>query len=103
MKIWYQSSTALHSPEMSDYREHLTAHVNRIKRPDVEVVLGGVDVGSTALDYNFVEYLNSSSRNGGVMQKLIAAEQAGYDGIAIGCFLEPSFYETRELVNVPLL
>jgi allantoin racemase len=39
---------------------------------------------------------------GGVLDKLIQADREGYDGAAIGCFLDPALHEARELTDIPI-
>lgn len=102
MRIWWQSSTPLDSPKMSDYRAHLVAHVNDVKRPETEVHFSGVDSGSLALDYDAVVELNSMAP-GGVLHKAIQAEAEGYDVFAIGCMLDPGLLQARELVKIPVV
>lgn len=100
MKIWWQSSTAIH--RLDDYRNTLTKNLNDLKRPDVEVHVNGVDDGSMDLQYNSIVAMNSYGV-GGVLNKMMQADEQGYDAIAIGCFLDPAMQEARELVKIPVL
>jgi Asp/Glu/hydantoin racemase len=100
MKIWWQSSTAIH--RLHDYRNTLTKNLNDLKRPDVEVHVNGVDDGSMDLQYNSIVAMNSYGV-GGVLNKMMQADEQGYDAIAIGCFLDPAMQEARELVKIPVL
>ena len=100
MKIWWQSSTPIH--RLNDYRNTLTKNLNELKRPDVEVHVNGVDDGSMDLHYNSVVAINSYGP-GGVLNKILQAQEQGYDGVAIGCFLDPAMQEARELVQIPVL
>ena len=102
MRVWWQSSTPLHSERMTDYRTHLTAHLESVKRPDTEITYSGVEDGSLALDFDAVVSLNSMSR-GGVLHKIVQADAEGYDVVAIGCMLDPALAEARELVDVPIV
>ena len=102
MKIWWQSSTPIHTKELTDYREALTKHLNSVKRPDTAVSVNGVDRGSLDLHFNFTVALNSFAP-GGVLEKMVQAEREGYDGVAIGCFLDPALQEARELTDIPIL
>ena len=99
MKIWWQSSTPIH--RLHDYRNTLTANLNSIKRPDTDVHVNGVDEGSLDLHYNAIVAMNSFAP-GGVLNKMMQAEQQGYDAIAIGCFLDPAMQEARELLKIPV-
>ncbi len=101
IRIWWQSSTTVHEPHLSDYRKALTEHLESVKRGDVEISVNGVDRGSLALDFNATVQLNSFAP-GGVLDKVLRAEREGFDGVAIGCFLDPAMQEARELVNIPV-
>jgi Asp/Glu/hydantoin racemase len=101
MKIWWQSSTAIHEDRLTPYREALTAHLNSVKRDDTEVLVRGVEQGSLDLHFNSTVGLNSFAP-GGVLDRLIQAEEEGFDGVAIGCFLDPALQEARELTNIPI-
>jgi allantoin racemase len=102
MRVWWQSSTPLHSERMTDYRTHLTQHLESVKRQDTQITYGGVEDGSLALDFDAVVSLNSMAR-GGVLHKIIQADAEGYDVVAIGCMLDPALAEARELVDVPVV
>ena len=100
MKIWWQSSTAIH--RLDDYRNTLTKNLNDLKRPDVEVHVNGVDDGSMDLQYNSIVAMNSYGV-GGVLNKMMQADEQGYDAVAIGCFLDPAMQEAREVVSIPVI
>jgi Asp/Glu/hydantoin racemase len=87
---------------MTDYRAHLVAHLESVKRPDTEITFSGVEDGSLALDFDAVVSLNSMSR-GGVLHKIVQADAEGYDVVAIGCMLDPALAEARELVDIPIV
>jgi Asp/Glu/hydantoin racemase len=99
MKIWWQSSTPIH--RLHDYRNALTASLDSIKRPDTEIHINGVDNGSMDLHYNAIVAINSFAP-GGVLNKMMQADEQGYDAIAIGCFLDPAMQEAREVVRIPV-
>lgn len=100
MKIWWQSSSPIH--RLHDYRNALSTHLDAVKRPDTTIHIGGVDHGSMDLHYNAVVALNNFGP-GGVLNKIIQAEQLGYDAVALGCFLDPAMQEAREIVSIPVL
>ncbi len=102
MKIWWQSSTMIHTKELTGYREALTKHLNSVKRADTEISVNGVDRGSLDLHFNFTVALNSFAP-GGVLNKMVQADREGYDAAAIGCFLDPALQEARELTDIPIL
>ena len=102
MKIWWQSSTMIHTKELTGYREALTKHLNSVKRADTAIAVNGVDRGSLDLHFNFTVALNSFAP-GGVLDKMVQADRQGYDAAAIGCFLDPALQEARELTDIPIL
>ena len=79
----------------------LTTHLNAVKRPETVISVNGVDNGSMDLHYNAVVAMNSYGA-GGVLNKIIQAEDQGYDAVAIGCFLDPAMQEAREVVSIPV-
>ncbi|HET9903986.1 MAG TPA: aspartate/glutamate racemase family protein [Xanthobacteraceae bacterium] len=99
-KIWWQSSTPIH--RLHDYRNTLSGHLEALKRPETEILINGVDDGSMDLHYNAVVAVNTYGP-GGVLNKLIQAQDAGVDAIAIGCFLDPAMQEAREVLRIPVL
>ena len=101
MKIWWQSSTTIHTSELKDYREALTKHLNSVKRADTQISINGIDRGSLDLHFNSTVAMNSFAP-GGVMDKLIQANREGYDAVAIGCFLDSALEEARELTDIPI-
>ncbi|MCC6534291.1 MAG: hypothetical protein IT531_17205 [Burkholderiales bacterium] len=100
MKIWWQSSSPIH--RLHDYRNALGAQLEAVKRADTEIRISGVDNGSMDLHFNAVVALNNFGP-GGVLNKILQAADAGYDAVAIGCFLDPAMQEARELVSIPVL
>jgi len=101
MRIWWQSSTSIHTKELTDYREALIKHLHSVKREDTEISVHGVEKGSLDLHFNSTVALNSFAP-GGVLDKLVQADREGYDGAAIGCFLDPALQEARELTDIPI-
>lgn len=99
MRIWWQSSTAIH--RLHDYRNALTQQLESLKRVDTEVHVNGVDDGSMDLHYNAVVAMNSYGP-GGVLNKIMQAAEREYDAVAIGCFLDPAMQEAREVVPIPV-
>ena len=101
MRIWWQSATPIHKPDLAGYRETLTSYLRSIKREDTEITVNGVDEGSLEFHFNVTTPLNAFGP-GGVLNKFIQAEKEGYDAIALGCFLDPALQEARELTDIPI-
>ena len=75
---------------------------NRIARTDTQIDIKSVSPGlSRAFDpiYSYFALLNKAA----IIDKIIEAEQEGYDAAIVGCFLDPGVREAREIVNIPVV
>ena len=103
MRIWHQSFTDL--TRVPDYRDTLRRHAAAVLEPDVEVTVHGLRPGTYpdgvapihAIRYRWVEFLNEAQ----VCEAAMAAERAGYDAFALGCFHDPGLRQARSLVSIP--
>lgn len=104
MKIWHQSLTSIeHVPP---YRDAVSAHIQKVARPDVEVVLHGMSNETYPSDYpgHFITYayLQNLHREQFIRNALIA-EAAGYDCVFIGTIPDVGLLEARTLVDIPVI
>lgn len=105
MKIWHQSFTDL--DEFPLYRDTLKDHAKAVSGPDVSVVVHGLLPGTyppkaAPMDVNSragLRQLNAQQ----VCEAAMAAEAAGYDAFALGCFFDPALHEARSLVDIPVV
>ncbi|MFC3041812.1 aspartate/glutamate racemase family protein [Virgibacillus xinjiangensis] len=104
MKIWHQSLTTI--DRVPAYRDAILKHIDKIARPDVEVVMHGMDEETYPTHYpgHFIthSYLQNLHREQFVQAALIA-EQAGYDAMFIATIPDVGLMEARTLVDIPVI
>ena len=105
MRIWHQSFTDL--DRVPIYRATLTAHAQRVADPGVAIRVHGLKPGTygphlapiDAIRHPYVEFLGQSQ----ICEAVLAAERAGYDAFALGCFYDPAIRQARSLVDIPVV
>lgn len=105
MKIWHQSFTDL--SVFPKYQLTLEQHAQEVLSEGIKVQVHGLPpgtypVGVPPMAFNTrggLRLLNSKL----VCEAAVAAEQAGYDAFALGCFFDPGLYEARSLVDIPIV
>ncbi|MCM3388937.1 aspartate/glutamate racemase family protein [Ureibacillus chungkukjangi] len=104
MKIWHQSLTSIEN--VPAYRDAVIAHIQKVARPDVEVVLHGMSNETYPTEYpgHFItySYLQNLHREQFIKSALIA-ESAGYDCMFIGTIPDVGLLEARTLVDIPVI
>ena len=103
MRIWHQSFSDLDRAPL--YRATLGKHAAAVMPPGDIVVPHGLRPGTYgpdlapihAIRHRYLEFLNETQ----VCEAALAAERAGYDAFALGCFFDPAYrpapYESRVL------
>ncbi|MBL6082135.1 hypothetical protein JMJ56_29595 [Belnapia sp. T18] len=105
MRIWHQSFSDLDRAPV--YRATLARHAAAVLPPGDAVVLHGLRPGTYgpdvapihAIRHCYLEHLNEAQ----VIEAALAAERAGYDAFALGCFFDPALRAVRSLVDIPCL
>jgi Asp/Glu/hydantoin racemase len=105
MRIWHQSFSDLDRVPL--YRRTLQAHAAQVSDPGVEVTVHGLRPGTygahlapiDAIRYRYIEFLNEAQ----ICEAVMAAERAGYDAFALGCFFDPALRAARSLVDIPVV
>lgn len=105
MRIWHQSFTDLSA--FPQYQQTLEQHAREVMPADVTVQVHGLPPGTypagvAPMDFNTrgaLRLLNAKL----VCEAALAAERAGYDALALGCFFDPGLLEARSLVNIPVV
>ncbi|WP_149537501.1 aspartate/glutamate racemase family protein [Siccirubricoccus phaeus] len=105
MRIWHQSFSDLNIVPI--YRATLARHAEAVLPPGDSVVLHGLRPGTYghdvapihAIRHRYLEYLNEAQ----IVEAALAAERAGYDAFALGCFFDPALRTVRSLVDIPCL
>lgn len=105
MKIWHQSFTDLST--FTQYRETLRAHGRQVMGGDAEVVVHGLRPGTypqgiAPMDVNSIGGLRMVNEQQ-VLEAALAAQEGGYDALAIGCFFDPALHQARSLVDIPVV
>lgn len=104
MRIWHQSFTDLDS--FPRYRDTLASHADRVMQGRVQVRVHGLRPGSypagiAPMDVNSVAALRLLGE-AQVCDAALAAQAAGYDAFALGCFFDPALEAARSLVDIPV-
>ena len=105
MRIWHQSFSDLDIAPV--YRATLARHEAAVLPPGDTVTLHGLRPGTYgqgfapihAIRHRYLEFLNEAQ----VCEAALAAERAGYDAFALGCFYDPALRAVRSLVDIPCL
>ena len=105
MKIWHQSFSDLDRAPV--YRATLARHAAQVMPPGTTVALHGLRPGTYGPDFapihairhRYLEFLNEAQ----VCEAAMAAERAGYDAFALGCFYDPALRAARSLVDIPCI
>jgi allantoin racemase len=103
MRIWHQSFSDLDMAPL--YRATLRRHAGQVLPPGASVTLHGLRPGTYgqefapihAIRHRYLEFINEAQ----VCEAAMAAERAGYDAFALGCFYDPALREARSLVDIP--
>ena len=105
MRIWHQSFTDLEM--VPTYERSLIEHSGKVVSSDTEVTVHGLRPGTygtqfspiDAIRHRYLEFVNGAQ----ICEAALAAEAAGYDGFALGCFFDPALTEARTLVTIPVV
>jgi allantoin racemase len=105
MRIWHQSFTDLDAFPL--YRDTLAAHAASVMQQRAEVVVHGLRPGTyppgiAPMDVNSVAAMRLTGELQ-VCEAALAAQQAGYDAFALGCFFDPALHAARSLVDIPVV
>lgn len=105
MRIWHQSFTDLDS--FPSYRETLASHAQQVMGGRAEVTVHGLRPGSypagiAPMDMNSVAGLRALGEMQ-VCEAAVAAQEAGYNAFALGCFFDPALIAARSLVDIPVV
>lgn len=96
-KILWQSSTAVSG--LPAYSAAIKTHAEKILGPDVELTIRGVDAGT--MDLHFLYFQSMNDQN--VLNSILKASAEGYDGVAVGCFLDSGVQQAREITDMPVV
>lgn len=105
MRLWHQSFTDLDA--FPRYRDTLRSHANEVMKGRAEVSVHGLRPGSyppgiAPMDMNSIAGLRVFGEVQ-VCEAALAAQEAGYDAFALGCFFDPALHAARSLVDIPVV
>jgi allantoin racemase len=105
MRIWHQSFTDLE--KFPRYRHTLAEHAAQVMRGRGEVVVHGLRPGTyppglAPMDMNSIGAMRRLGEQQ-VCEAALAAQEAGYDAFALGCFFDPALHAARSLVDIPVV
>ena len=105
LRIWHQSFTDLTS--FPQYQHTLREHAALVMGDQADVTVHGLlpqtyPPGTAPMDFNSRAGLRINNARQ-VCEAALAAEAAGYDAFALGCFFDPALHETRSLVDIPVV
>jgi allantoin racemase len=84
----------------SPYYTLVEKNYGLVKRKDTEITIRDVKGFDSPewTQYTGLRLFNDAQ----ILKSLIAAEQEGFDGISIACFLDPALDEARQLLTIPV-
>jgi len=105
LRIWHQSFTDL--TKFPQYQQTLQRHASGVMGDEAAVAIHGLMPGTYPAD---TAPMDVNSRAGLrianaqlVCEAAVAAQHAGYDAFALGCFFDPALDEARSLVDIPVV
>lgn len=104
IRIWHQSFTVLQ--DLGAYDAALRAHFKRVARPDTEIVMHGMRVGTYPSNYPGTDIRHAAFQHLHSLQFMQAGWQAqkdGFDAYAISTLPDPALREIRSLLRIPVV
>ena len=102
MKIlWQNNSSEMITGEdrMETIWSSLKRFYAKIASPGTEIKLGHLDVSTNYVRSFYAEFYN----NIGIIEKVIRAEEQGFEAVILGCMSDPGIWEAREVVDIPVV
>ena len=87
-----------HYPEIGLIHEAIAAAARKVTRADTEVTLSHV-AKYCSVESPCVELINRPQ----MMERVVRAEEEGFDAAVMGCFYDPAIRETRSAVTIPVI
>jgi allantoin racemase len=73
--------------------------LNRVKRPDTTVVVEHLEKGLGFIRHWYFKAIITPH----IVERIIEAENCGYDGVFVACSFDPGVREAREVVDIPVV
>jgi len=105
MRIWHQSITDL--TQLPGYARMLAEHARAVCDSNTQVDIHGVLPGTYPAGLAPIEMgrypWSTTLRALQIAENALQAEKAGYDAVAISCFIDPALEQARALVDIPVV
>jgi allantoin racemase len=72
---------------------------DRVKSKETEITFAWLDKSSELNWYPYLEMMNDLE----IIDRVLKAEQEGYDAVIVGCYCDPGVREARGLVDIPVI
>lgn len=73
--------------------------LSAVARPDTRISVDGIDRGPVSIESAYDELLAAPE----IVQRVVGAEQEGYDAAVVYCLSDPAVSACRELVDIPVV
>ena len=96
------SASSPNDPQVKSFHALLKNSINRIKNPETHISFQVLNKGLNRLrefESTFLHSINDRE----VLEGVIQAERAGYDGVLIYCFSDPLLTEAKQAVDIPVI
>lgn len=71
-----------------------------VARPDTQITFDTIEDGYPLNYVTYIYYRHKCAEQ--VVERVVRAEQEGFDGVFISCCYDPGLWEARELVDIPV-
>jgi len=71
----------------------------KVSSPGTEIKLEHLSVSTNYVRSFYAEFYN----NIGIIEKVLQAEEQGFDAVILGCMSDPGIWEAREAVDIPVV
>ena len=97
MKIWYQSG--LPFQRFNAYEGYLREHLKAAADSGTDINVNGTSKGGTGIEYRFTEYFFARE----MIENALRAEKEGFDAYVVGTTNDAGLYQSREVLNIPVI
>jgi allantoin racemase len=101
MRIWYQGYVPTGADAVWETAEKYTGrYARKVARPDTTVDIHGVEkLAAKMVDSEYIQFMHVSQ----VIEKVLQAEQEGYDAVCMGGTLDLGHVLLREILDIPIV
>lgn len=102
MKIWWQQSMPKKIPAIPNVEnmwEGVWEVLKDLAEDGTEITQSFLERGTYAIHTDFLQMYNNQS----IVEKIVQAENEGYDAAVIGCWNDPGLLAARAVLNIPVI